>query len=322
MKAIRVHQPGGPENMVYEDVPMPSVGQGQALVKLRAIGVNYMDIYLRQGAQRSTFPLIPGGEGAGVVEATGQGVTEVRVGDLVAYTGAGSSYAEHVVVPSWRLVKLPQGVDASMGAASILQGMTAHYLANSTYPLKAGDTCLVHAAAGGVGLLLVQMAKMRGARVIATVSTSEKAKLAAGAGADEVVNYTEQDFEAEVKRITGGKGCQVVYDAVGKATFDKSLASLAPRGLLALYGAASGPVPPLDINRLGGVMSLSLTRPSLTAYTATREELLLRAGELFSWIGSGKLKVRIEETFKLSSAVEAHRKLEGRLTAGKLLLVP
>ncbi len=322
MKAIRVHQPGGPENMVYEDVPMPSVGQGQALVRLRAIGVNYMDIYARQGVQKSAFPFILGGEGAGVVEATGVGVTEVKVGDIVAYTGAGSSYAEHVVVPSWRLVKLPQGVDASVGAASILQGMTAHYLVNSTYPLKAGDVCLVHAAAGGVGLLLVQMAKMRGAKVIATVSTSEKAKLARGAGADEVVNYTEQDFEAEVKRITGGKGCQVVYDAVGKTTFERSLASLAQRGLLALYGSASGPVPPLDLTRLGGAMSLFVTRPSLVAYTATREELLQRAGDLFSWIGSGRLKVRIEETFKLSSAADAHRKLEGRLSTGKLLLAP
>jgi NADPH2:quinone reductase len=280
-----------------------------------------MDVYARSGSNPPTLPVILGGEGAGVVAQVGEGVTEVEVGDLVAYTGAGASYAEKVAVPSWRLVKMPEGLDAEAGAAVMLQGMTAHYLCYATYPLKPGDTCLVHAAAGGVGLLLTQMAKALGATVIGTVSTEEKAALARQAGADHVINYAEQDFQAEVESFTGGAGVQVAYDAVGLTTFEGSLASLAPRGMLALYGQASGPVPPISTSILGR-KSLFLTRPSLGVYTATREELLERAGDVLGWVQSGSLDVRIHDRFPLSDAAEAHRQLEGRLTTGKLLLIP
>ena len=251
MKAVQVTQTGGPEVLEYRDVADPVAGPGQAVVDLQASGVNYMDVYLRSGANQPQLPVIPGGEGAGVVTEVGEGVTEVEVGDVVTYTGAGSSYAERVVVPSWRLVKMPEGLDAEAGAAVMLQGMTAHYLCYATYPLKPGDSCIVHAAAGGVGLLLTQMAKALGATVIGTVSTEEKAELARGAGADHVINYAEQDFAAEVERITGGEGVNVAYDAVGLATYEGSLASLAPRGMLALYGQASGPVPPINTATLG-----------------------------------------------------------------------
>jgi NADPH2:quinone reductase len=322
MKAVRVHQPGGPEALKYEDVPKPAPAQGQALVKLEAAGVNFVDIYNRSGLYKNPAPFVVGQEGAGVVESVAPGVTDVKAGDRVVYTGVPGAYAEFAAVPASRLVKLPLGVDSREAAAVFLQGMTAHYLSHTTYPLKAGDSALVHAAAGGVGLLLVQMAKMRGARVIGTVSTEDKAALARQAGADEVINYATHDFEAEVKRLTGGKGVQVAYDAVGKTTFDKSLACLTPRGMLVLYGTASGPVPPFDLNRLGGALSLFVTRPTLGAYTATREELLQRAGDIFEWKRSGKLAVRIDAVFPLADAAQAHRRLEGRQSTGKLLLTP
>ena len=321
MKAVQITQTGGPEVLEYKDVSDPVVGPGQALVDIGASGVNYMDVYLRSGSNQPSLPVIPGGEGAGVVSQVGEGVTEVEVGDVVAYTGAGASYAEKVAVPSWRLVKMPEGLNAEAGAAVMLQGMTAHYLCYSTYPLKPGDACLVHAAAGGVGLLLTQMAKALGATVIGTASTEEKAELARGAGADHVINYAEQDFAAEVERITGGAGVQVAYDAVGLSTYEGSLESLAPRGMLALYGQASGPVPPIATAILGR-KSLFLTRPSLGGYTATREELLQRAGDVLGWVNDGSLDVRIHGRFPLSDASEAHRQLEGRLTTGKLILIP
>ena len=321
MKAVQVLEAGGPEVLKYMDVDDPTPGPGEALVELKAAGVNYMDVYVRSGANNPTLPIIPGGEGSGIVVEVGEGVTEVAVGDRVAYTGAGRSYAERVVAPSWRLIKVPDALDIEVGAAVMLQGMTAHYLSNSTYPLKEGDTALVHAGAGGVGLLLIQMAKMRGARVITTVSTGEKAELAKGAGADHVILYTQQDFAEEVKNITGGAGVQVVYDAVGADTFEGGIACLAPRGLMALYGQSSGPVPTVTLSTLNP-KSLYITRPGLNSYTATREELEARAGELLGWVQSGKLNVRVHGRFALQDASEAHRQLQGRLTTGKLLLIP
>jgi NADPH2:quinone reductase len=322
MKAIRVHAPGGPEAMKYEDAPDPQPKPGEAVVKVDAAGLNYIDVYFRTGAYKAEAPFTPGMEAGGTVTAVGPNVSGVKVGDKVAYTGVPGAYAQYAAVPAARLVVLPSGVSTKQGGAAMLQGMTAHYLASSTYPLKPGDTCLVHAAAGGVGLLLCQIAKMRGARVIGTVSTDDKAQLARGAGADEVILYSTQDFEAEVKRITGGKLCQVVYDAVGKTTFDKSLNCLAPRGLLAFYGAASGPVPPFDLATLSAKGSLYITRPSLASYTASREELLQRSGELLGWIRDGKLRLRTEFEFPLKDAADAHRALEGRKTTGKVLLIP
>jgi NADPH2:quinone reductase len=322
MRAIRVHEFGGPEAMKLEELPTPKPGEGQALVRIEAAGLNYIDVYQRKGAYPNPLPYSMGLEGAGVVEAVGAGVTTVRVGDRVAWTGVPGSYATHNVVSADRLVALPAGVDARAGAAAMLQGMTAHYLAHSTYPLKPGDACLVHAAAGGVGLLLCQMAKRAGARVIGTVSTEDKAKLAREAGAHDVILYSRQDFEAEVKRLTGGKGLQVVYDAVGRDTFDKSLGCLAPRGYMVLYGAASGPVAPLDPQVLNAKGSLFLTRPSLFHYIATREDLVRRAGEVLGWIQKGEIKLRIGATFPLGESAQAHRDLEGRRTTGKVLLIP
>ena len=322
MKAIRIKTVGGPEVLTLEDVPEPKPGPGQAVVKLEAAGLNYIDIYYRTGLYKAELPLTLGLEGGGVVTEVGPNVTEVKVGDRVAYTGVPGAYAELAAVPAARLVKLPDGLDGKSGAAAMLQGMTAHYLSHTTYPLKSGDWCLVHAAAGGVGLLLCQMAKMRGARVIGTVSTEAKAKLAREAGADEVILYTKQDFEAEVKRITGGAGVQVVYDSVGKTTFDKSLGCLALRGTLALFGQSSGPVAPFDAAILNQKGSLFLTRPSLFHYVATRGELLQRSGDVLGWIKAGKLKLRIDLTLPLAQAAEAHRQLEGRQTTGKVLLIP
>jgi len=322
MKAIRVHAHGGPEVLQYEEVPQPVPGRGEALVRIAAAGVNYIDTYHRRGLYKVPLPFTPGVEAAGVVEAVGPEVSEVQVGDRVAYTGPLGAYAEYAVVPASRLVELPEAIDFPTAAAVLLQGMTAHYLTHSTYPLKPGDTALVHAAAGGVGLLLVQVAKMRGARVIGTVSTEEKAALAREAGADEVILYTRQDFEAEVRRLTDGRGVEVVYESVGKDTFDKSLNCLAPRGYLVLFGQSSGPVPPFDPQVLNQKGSLFLTRPTLQHYVATREELLQRAGDVFGWVASGRLKVRVDSTFKLEEAAEAHRRLEGRQSAGKILLVP
>lgn len=321
MKAIRVHEVGGPDVLQYEDIPLPSPGPGQVIVKVEAIGLNFIDCYFRAGVYKSALPFTPGMEAAGTVTATAPGVTEVRTGDRVAYAPHIGAYAEYAAVPAERLVKLPDGMDSHSAAATMLQGMTAHYLAVSTYALKQGDTALVHAAAGGVGLLLIQIAKMRGARVFGTVSTEEKAALAREAGADEVILYTEKDFEAEVMRLTNGKGVNVVYDSVAKTTFDKSLNCVGMRGVLALFGQSSGPVPPVDPARLAK-NAIFLTRPGLGQYTATRAELLQRAGELFDWIGSGRLKLRISQTLPLKDAAEAHRLLEGRKTTGKLLLIP
>jgi len=322
MKAVRVHAPGGPEALRYEDVAEPSPRAGQAVVKIDAAGINYIDVYYRSGLYRADLPMTLGMEAGGTVAAVGSGVTQVKVGDKVAYTGVPGSYAEYALVPADRLVVLPPGLSTKHGAAAMLQGMTAHYLACSTWPLKSGEACLVHAAAGGVGLLLCQIAKMRGARVIGTVSTEDKAKLAREAGADEVILYTRQDFVEEVKRLTGGRGLQVVYDSVGKDTFERGFACLAPRGMMVLYGQSSGPVGPFDVGKLSAGGSLFLTRPTLFSYTATREELEERAGEILGWIRDGKLTMRMEFEFPLKNAAEAHRALEGRRTTGKVLLVP
>jgi len=322
MKAVCVHTPGGIEALRYEDVPTPTPKAGEALVKIEAVGINFIDIYTRSGMYKNPLPLTLGQEGAGVVEALGPNITEVQVGDRVAYSGTPGSYAEYAVVPAARLVKIPDGLTAQDAAAAMLQGMTAHYLAHTTYPLAPSDTALVHAAAGGVGLLLVQMAKRRGARVFGTVSTEDKAKLAKEAGADEAILYTQQDFEVEVKRLTNGHGVQVVYDSVAKTTFEKGLNCLAPRGYMVLYGQSSGPVPPFDLAQLGAKGSLFITRPTLGHYTLTREELLQRSGDVLGWIRGGQLKLRIDEVFPLQDAGEAHRRLEGRQSTGKLLLVP
>ncbi|HEU5192951.1 MAG TPA: quinone oxidoreductase [Methylomirabilota bacterium] len=322
MKAIRVHTPGGPEVMKLEEVPEPKAGPGQAVVKLEAAGLNYIDVYFRTGTYKAPLPLTPGLEGAGTVTQVGDGVKDLKVGDRVAYTGIPGSYAQMNVCPADRLVKLPDKLSFRDGAASMLQGMTAHYLTRSTYPLKSGDTCLVHAAAGGMGLLLTQMGKMLGATVIGTVSTDEKAALAKQAGADHVILYSKQDFVAEVKRITGNRGVDVIYDGVGATTFEKGLTCIRPRGVMALYGAASGPVAPLDLQLLNANGSLFVTRPSLNHHIASREELVQRSGDVLGWIRDGKLKLRVETTFPLDKAGEAHRALEGRKTTGKVLLIP
>lgn len=322
MKAIVVETPGGPEQLKLVEAPKPEPGPREALVKIAAAGVNFIDIYYRTGLYKADPPIAIGMEGAGVVEAVGPDVAEVAPGDRVAYAMCRGSYAEYQVVPSWQLVKLPEGIDFATAAAAMLQGMTAHYLTHSTFPLKEGDTALIHAAAGGVGLLLVQMAKMRGARVFGTTSTAAKAALPRQAGADEVILYTEQDFQAEVRRLTGGRGVDVVYDSVGAATWEKSLDSLRPRGMMVSFGNASGAVPafqPLVLSQKG---SLFLTRPSLAHYCQTREELLWRAGDVLNWIAAGKLKVRIDRTYPLREAAQAHRDLASRATSGKLLLLP
>ena len=321
MKAIRIHQPGGADVLQYEDVGDPQPGAGQALVNVQAVGINFADIYARNGANPANLPAILGQEAAGVVEAVGDGVTEVAVGDTVAYCGIPGAYAEKQAVPSGRLVKMPDGIDARMGAAAMLQGMTAHYLVYSTYPLKPGDSCLVHAGAGGVGLLLIQMAKHLGAQVITTVSTEAKAQLASGAGADVVINYTQQDFEEETMKATDGKGVNVAYDSVGKDTFHKSLGCTSRRGFLVLYGQASGAVDPVA-PQIFNPGSKFLTRPSLVDHTATRDELEWRAGDILDWTKSGQLKLRIEHEFPLAEAAEAQRQLEGRATTGKVLLIP
>jgi len=321
MKAIRVHEVGGPDVLRYEDVPVPTPGSGQALVKIEAIGLNFLDCYFRSGLYKTALPFTPGNEAAGTVAAIAPDATTVRVGDRVSYAPAMGAYAEYAVVAADRLIPIPDAVDARTAAAVTLQGMTAHYLATSTYPLKPGDTALVHAAAGGVGLLLVQTAKLRGARVFGTVSSTEKVAWAREAGADEVIVYTEQDFEAEVMRLTSGKGVNVVYDSVAKTTFDKSLNCLGVRGVLALFGQSSGPVPPVDPARLAK-NAVFLTRPSLGQYTVTREEMLQRARDVFEWVQAGRLRVRVPRTLPLQDAAEAHRLLEGRKTTGKVLLIP
>jgi NADPH2:quinone reductase len=320
MKAIRVHTHGGPEVMKLEDVPVPEPGPKQALVRLATSGVNFIDVYFRSGLYKAETPTIIGSEGAGVVEKIGPDVTEVAVGDRVAYAMARGSYAEYAVVPAAVLVKLPEGITFDQAAATMLQGMTAHYLTHSTFPLKQGDSCLIHAAAGGAGLMTVQMAKARGARVFGTVSTEAKAQLARENGADDVIRYTEQDFEQEVKRLTNGRGVDVVYDSVGKTTFDKSLNCLRPRGMMALFGASSGPVPPVDPQTLNAKGSLVFTRPSLAHHVLTRDELLWRAGDVLNGVASGKLRLRIDRVYSLSQVAEAHRALESRATTGKLLV--
>ena len=322
MHAICIHEHGGPEVLRYDEVSTSDPGAGEARVHIEAAGLNYIDVYHRTGLYPSTdMPFTPGMEGAGVVEAVGPGVTEVNVGDRVGYAMHQGAYTEAAIVPSEVLVPLPDSIDTQSAAAAMLQGMTAHYLTRSTYPLSTGDTALVHAAAGGVGLLLIQMAKTLGARVFGTVSTPEKAELATEAGADEVILYTQTDFETEVKRLTDGRGVDVVYDSVAKTTFDKSLNCLRPRGYLALFGQSSGPVPPFDLSRLSRG-SLFITRPGLGHHAADREELMGRAGDLFEWISSGALKLRIDRTFPLQDAADAHRALEGRQTTGKVLLIP
>lgn len=322
MNAIRVHQPGGPEVMQYEAVPTPEPQAGEVLVKVAAAGVNFIDVYHRIGLYPKPLPFTLGMEAAGVVEAVGPEVTAFKVGDHVASANAPGAYAEYCVVPVNNVVPVPQGLDLVTAAASMLQGMTAHFLLYSTYPVKAGDTVLVHAAAGGVGSLLVQLAKQLGATVIGTVSTEEKAQLALEAGADHIIRYTEADFEAETKRLTEGQGVEVVYDSVGQSTFDKSLNVLKPRGYMVLFGQSSGKVPPFDPGVLGAKGSLFITRPSLFHYIAKRDDLLWRAGDLFKWLEAGQLRLRIDRQLALAEAAEAHRLLESRQTAGKVLLIP
>lgn len=320
MKQIQVKEHGGPEAMELVDVPAPRPGPGQALVRIAAAGVNFIDVYFRTGLYKAPLPVTLGNEGAGTVEAVGPDVSEVKAGDRVAYAMARGSYAEFAVVPSAMLVKIPVHLDFNTAAAAMLQGMTAHYLTHSTYALKNGDTCLVHAAAGGAGGLIVQMARMLGARVFGTVSTEEKARIARAHGVDEAILYTKQDFEIEVRRLTEGRGVDVVYDSVGKTTFDQSLSSLRPRGMMALFGQSSGAVPPFDASILNAKGSLFLTRPSLAHHLLTRQELDWRAGDVLRWIDEGKLKLRIDRTYPLADAAAAHRDLEARRTAGKLLL--
>ncbi len=322
MKAIRIHQTGDPQALRYEEVPQPEPGAGEARVKIEAAGVNYIDTYHRNGQYGQTLPFTPGMEGGGIVDAVGEGVTAVSPGDRVAYAMHIGAYADYAIVPAWMLVQVPDQVEVTVGTAVMLQGMTAHYLTHSTYPVQQGDTVLVHAAAGGVGLLLVQIAKLRGARVIGTTSTAEKAELARKNGADSVILYTETDFVAAVQDLTEGQGVHVIYDGVGQSTFRKGFDCLRPRGYMVLYGQASGPVGPLDPQILNQKGSVFLTRPSLAHYTASGAEIQQRAGDLFSWIASGKLHVRIDHTFPLNEAADAHRYIEGRRTKGKLLLIP
>jgi len=321
MKAIRIEKTGGPEVLTLADVAVPEPKPNEAVVKIAASGVNFIDVYFREGRYPAQLPVTLGQEAAGIVTAIGSDVRNVKAGDRVAYASAQGSYAEFAAVPAERLVIVPEGIDLKTAAALMLQGMTAHYLTHSTWPLRAGETAIVHAAAGGVGLLLVQLAKAIGAHVIGTAGSREKAQLARDAGADEVIVYTEVDFEAEAKRLAPG-GVDVIYDGVGKSTFDADLNLLRPRGLLALFGASSGAVPPFDPIKLSQKGSLFLTRPTLGHYIAKREELEQRANDLFAMVLDGKLKVRVHKEYALAEAAQAHRDLEGRKTTGKLLLVP
>jgi NADPH2:quinone reductase len=322
MKAIQVKQVGGPEALESVEIPVPQLKANEALVKLAASGVNFIDVYFREGRYKTSLPFVVGQEGAGVVTEVGAEAKSVKVGDRVAWCGLHGSYAQYAAVAADRLVPVPPGVTDHQAAAAMLQGMTAHYLSHDTYPLKQGETALVHAAAGGVGLLLVQMAHNIGARVIATVSTEEKAKLARAAGAHEVILYTQSDFESETKRLTAGKGVDVVYDSVGKTTFERGLNVLRPRGMMVLFGGSSGAVPPFDLVALSQKGSLYVTRPTLANYIATREELLARSSAVLSMVATGKLQLRIEYTYPLAEAQQAHRDLGGRKTTGKLLLIP
>ncbi|MGA3334352.1 MAG: quinone oxidoreductase [Terracidiphilus sp.] len=322
MKAIQIYSTGGPEVLQLADLPIPQPGPGQVLIRIEATGVNFIEIYFRKGVYKTSLPMTPGSEAAGTVEELGPGVTGFAAGDAVASTSVIGSYAEYALVPAAQLVKVPDGLSLECAAAAMLQGMTAHYLAYSTFPLKKGDTALVHAGAGGVGLLLTQIATAQGARVITTVSTKAKAGLSREAGASDVILYENHDFEAEVKRLTEGKGVDVVYDSVGKTTFEKSLNCLRPRGMLALFGASSGPVPPFDPMQLNSKGSLYLTRPTLWHYIATRAELEWRSGDVLGWAAKGELKLRTEHTYPLAGAAQAQIDLEERKTTGKILLVP
>ena len=322
MKAIQIHETGGPEVLALAELPIPQPGPGQVLIRVEAAGVNFIEIYFRKGTYKAALPLTPGSEAAGTVEELGPGVTGFVSGDAVASVGVLGSYAEYALAPAASLVKIPQGLSMQQAAAAMLQGMTAHYLSHSTFPLHAGDTALVHAGAGGVGLLLTQMAVRLGARVISTVSTREKAELSREAGAAEVILYTELDFETEVKRLTGGKGVDVVYDSVGKTTFEGSLNCLRPRGMLALFGASSGPVPPFDLIQLSSKGSLFITRPTLWHYIATRAELEQRANDVLGWAASGEIKLRAEHVYPLIQAAQAQIDMEARKTTGKILLEP
>jgi NADPH2:quinone reductase len=320
MRAIRVHEFGGPDVMRLEEMDTPELGRGEVRVMLKAAGVNFIDIYERRGQYKMNLPFIPGSEGGGVVDAVGPEVEGLVPGDPVAYATSKGAYADYAVVPAWKLVPIPPGVNVLTATAAMLQGMTAHYLVHDTYPIRQGDTVLIHAAAGGVGLLLVQMAKMRGARVIGTVSTEEKAALAREAGADDIIRYTEQDFESEVKRLTDGGGVHAVYDSVGRDTFLKSLNCLRTRGYLVLYGQSSGPAEPIDPQLLNKAGSVFLTRPSLGHYNLDPEEIMRRAGDVFNWMADGRLSIRIDKTFPLEEAAEAHRYMESRQSKGKVLL--
>ncbi|HWG22336.1 MAG TPA: quinone oxidoreductase [Terracidiphilus sp.] len=322
MKAIQIRATGGPEVLELVDLPIPQPGPGQVLIRIEAVGVNFIEIYFRKGQYKSTLPMIPGCEAAGTVEELGPGVNRFKPGDAVASTAVLGSYAEYALVAAAQLVKVPDGLTPEQAAAALLQGMTAHYLAYSTFPLKPGDTALVHAGAGGVGLLLTQMAARLGARVITTVSTKEKAELSREAGASDVILYSDQDFVAEVKRLTGGKGVDVVYDSVGKTTFEGSLSCLRPRGLLALFGGSSGAVPPFDLIQLSGKGSLFVTRPTLWHYVATRDELEWRANDVLGWVGNGDLKLRMEHVYALTDVAQAQADMENRKTTGKILLEP
>ena len=322
MKSVRVHQFGGREALQIEDVPLPEPQEGEVRVKIEVIGVNFLDIYQRMGRYQGVMPFTLGQEAAGVVDAVGPNVIDLQPGDRVAYASVQGSYSEYAIVPAWRLITIPSGVDFQQAAAVMVQGMTAHYLTHSTYPLKAGETALIHAAGGGTGQLLVQVAKHCGARVIGTVSNEEKAALARVAGADEVILYTQTDFEAEVKRLTNNHGVDVVYDSVGRDTFEKSLNCLRPRGYMVLFGASSGAVPPIDPMILLNKGSVYLTRPYLGHYTADRAELYERVTAIFNWIANDKLRVRIDRTFPLANVAEAHRYLEDRQSKGKVLLIP
>ena len=321
MKAIRVHEHGGPEVLRLEETADPVAGPGEVLVRMEAVGLNFIDVYQRKGQYPMQLPFTPGSEGAGTVVAVGEGVTDPKVGDRVASETLKGTYAELAKGRADRLVRLPESVDARLGAAIMLQGITAHYLATSTYPIQRGDRVLIHAISGGVGLLLCQIAKRRGAWVVGTTSSAEKAQYARDVGADEVILYTEQDFVAEVKRLTDGQGVQVAYDSVGRTTFDGSLDCLAPRGLMTLFGQSSGPVPPFDPQILNRKGSLFLTRPTIAHYIASREELSKRATELLGWVADGWLTVHIDRVLPLAEAAAAHRALESRKTMGKVLLV-
>jgi NADPH2:quinone reductase len=322
MKAIQIHETGGPEVLTLAEMPIPQPGPGQVLIRVEAVGVNFIEIYFRKGTYKAALPFTPGSEAAGTVEELGPGVTGFAAGDAVASVSVLGSYAEYALVPAASLVKVPAGLSMQQAAAALLQGMTAHYLSHSTFPLKAGDTALIHAGAGGVGLLLTQMASRLGARVITTVSTAAKAKLSREAGAADVILYMEKDFVEEVKRLTNGKGVDVVYDSVGKTSFEGSLNCLRPRGLLALFGASSGAVPPFDLIQLSGKGSLFITRPTLWHYVATRVELEWRAGDVLGWTAKGELKLRTEFVYPLSEAAQAQIDLEARKTTGKILLEP